>query len=71
LVPWVEEPRLSGEKTVSAGAVTDEGFTEVVSVMDGATEEIRPPSGEEIIEESLVMDGTAKKKYRLMEKLMK
>jgi hypothetical protein len=27
---------------------------------DGATEEIRPPTGEEIIEESLVMDRTAK-----------
>ena len=60
LLCLVEEPRLSGEKTVSAGAVTDEGITEVVSVMDGATEEIRPPTGEEIIEESLVMDGTAR-----------
>jgi len=48
-------------KTVSAVAVTDKGITEVVSVMDGATEEISGPlSGEEIIEESLVMDGTAK-----------
>ncbi len=51
---------MSGEKTVSAVAVTDEGITKVVSVMDGATEEIRKPTGEEIIEESLVMDGTAK-----------
>jgi hypothetical protein len=51
--------RFSGEKTVSAGAVTDEGITEVVSVMDGATE-IRPPTDEEIIEEPLVMDGTAR-----------
>ncbi len=54
------------KKTVSAGAVTDEGITEVVSVMDGATEEIRPPTGEEIIEESLVMDGTAKEKMSLV-----
>jgi hypothetical protein len=36
---------VSGEKTVSAGAVTDEGITEVASVMDGATEEIIPTDG--------------------------
>jgi hypothetical protein len=41
----VEEPRVSSEKTVSAGAVTDEGITEVMSVMDGVTEEVIPIDG--------------------------
>ncbi len=36
---------MSGEKTVFAGAVNDEGIAEVVSVMHGATEEVIPTDG--------------------------
>jgi hypothetical protein len=60
LVPFVSEPRLPGERPISAGAVVTKRFT--VLVRDGVAEEIRVLTGGETVDEITPLTGDEKNK---------